>query len=173
MIVPVQNAVFYDAKHIPLRQTNPRDLQPILPNPFTLNSPESAGAEHVFSAHGACWRGAASATRRRKSFPLCRQVAARLARTSKLSAPRRLLLPQEGLRRMTAGRSWRPARLFVASTPLCPGKTRGVTLFPGARLRTLSPCGHLRGIPFSRAWAGFPARGGFRPPDKVGISSHI
>ena len=45
------------------------------------------------------------------------QVAAIEARICQVRAPFWVLLPQEILRAMTAGRSWRSARLLVASTP--------------------------------------------------------
>src|SRR5215471_11036537 len=45
------------------------------------------------------------------------QVAAKEVRICQVRAPFWVLLPQEILRAMTAGRSWRSARLLVASTP--------------------------------------------------------
>ena len=45
------------------------------------------------------------------------QVAASEARICQVQAPFGVLLPQEILRAITAGRSWRSARLLVASTP--------------------------------------------------------
>ena len=45
------------------------------------------------------------------------QVAASEARICQVRAPFRVLLPQEIFRAITAGRSWRSARLLVASTP--------------------------------------------------------
>jgi hypothetical protein len=45
------------------------------------------------------------------------QVAASEARICQVVAPFPVLLPQEILRAMTAGRNWRSAKLLVASTP--------------------------------------------------------
>src|SRR5271165_4781447 len=45
------------------------------------------------------------------------QVAASEVRICQVRAPSWVLLPQEILRAITAGRSWRSARLLVASTP--------------------------------------------------------
>jgi hypothetical protein len=45
------------------------------------------------------------------------QVAASEARICQVRAPFGVLLPQEILRAITAGRSWRSARLLVALTP--------------------------------------------------------
>ena len=66
-------------------------------------------------ARGRC-RGTHSATRWMNERPVCRHVAAIEASACHAWAPFKVLLPQEILRAMTAGRNWRSARLLVAGT---------------------------------------------------------
>jgi hypothetical protein len=70
--------------------------------------------EYVFSALGS---GAARASWAMKLVARWAQVAASEARICQVRAPFWVLLPHEILRAITAGGSWRSARLLVASTP--------------------------------------------------------
>jgi hypothetical protein len=63
------------------------------------------------------WSGAARVISAMKLVARWVQVAASEVRICQVRAPFGVLLPQEILRAITAGRSWRSARLLVASTP--------------------------------------------------------
>jgi hypothetical protein len=62
------------------------------------------------------WSGTRSVINWMNERPVCRQVAAMEASACQAWAPFKVLLPQEILRAMTAGRNWRSARLLVAGT---------------------------------------------------------
>ena len=77
----------------------------------------SAIGQVVADGKGNFTSGAARASSAMKLVVRWAQVAASEVRICQVRAPFWVLLPQEILRAITAGRSWRSARLLVASTP--------------------------------------------------------